>query len=408
MNKLAAKPVVIKDQRRAVKILYIIGTLDVGGTERQLVDLTLRLDRKRFRPVVCCLSSGGPLEPMLRAGGIKARCYDLRGLKVWRNPIQVGRRLLAFLADLRAEQPEIVHGFLFHAYVLGAFAAKMAGGSIVIASRRSLGHFKRRRHSYRVAEWVANWMTDLIVANSEAVKRDVVRQEKVEPSNVSVIYNGVDPSLYDVQADRALWTSLWIPEGAKVVSVVANLLHYKGHRFFLQACREIQRAHSAVKFLLIGDGPLRGTLEGFARDLDLEKDVLFLGSRQDIPQLLALTDIAVLPSLEEGFSNAILEAMAAGKPVVATTAGGNAEAVIHGETGLLVPPRDSEALAQAVLWLLAHPAEAARFGEAGRRRVTEQFGLSGMIRQYEAVYERLVAEECANRVQKRQAGALVP
>ncbi len=122
----------------------------------------------------------------------------------------------------------------------------------------------------------------------------------------------------------------------------------------------------------------------------------------DTPQLLALMDIAVLPSLEEGFPNAVLEAMAAGKPVVATRVGGVPEAVVHGETGLLVPPKDPEALAEAICWLLEHPTEAARFGEAGRRRVTERFELTGMVRQYEAVYERLVAEKCPDHVQRER------
>ncbi|MFN3476458.1 MAG: glycosyltransferase [Candidatus Methylomirabilales bacterium] len=377
----------------SIKLAYVIPNLDLGGTERQLVALAKGLDRSRFLPVVFCLTATGPLVADLEETGVKVRCFGLRGLKVWRNPIRVARCLLAFSADLKKEKPEIVHGLLFHAYILAAFVARIARVPIVIASRRSLGYFKVGKPHYLLAERLANRMTDLIVANSEAVKEDVIRQEKVEPAKVRVVYNGIDPSLYDVPADPALRAELKIPEEAKIVGVVANLIHYKGHRSFLKACQTIKRKHGAVKFLLIGDGPLRGQLEELARELGLEQDVRFLGSRHDIPELLALMDVAVLPSLEEGFPNAVLEAMAAGKPVVATRVGGVPEAVIHGETGLLVPPKDPQALADAILALLDDPPRAEEMGKAGRERVKKEFGLDRMVWEMEGLYEELLSRK---------------
>lgn len=376
-----------------VKIAYVIGTLDLGGSERQLVALAKGLDRSRFLPVVFCLTATGPLVADLEEAGVQVRCFGLRGLKVWRNPIRVARCLLAFFADLKKEKPEIVHGLLFHAYVPAAFFGRIARVLIVITSRRSLGHFKAGKPHYLLAERLANRMTDLIVANSEAVKRDVIRQEKVEPSKIRVIYNGIEPSLYNVPPDPTLRASLGVPEKTKVVGVVANLIHYKGHRFFLQACHEVKRKIPEVRFLLIGDGPLRRELEGLAAALSLEKDVLFLGSRQDIPELLALMDVAVLPSLEEGFPNAVLEAMAAGKPVVATRVGGIPEAVIHGETGLLVQPKDPQALADAILALLDDPQLAEEMGRAGQERVKKEFSLDRMIREMEGLYEELLSRK---------------
>jgi glycosyltransferase involved in cell wall biosynthesis len=374
-----------------IKIAFVIGTLDLGGTEHQLVALVRGMDRFRFLPIVFCLTATGPLVAHLEKAGVETRCFGLRGLRVWRNPIRVTRCLLAFFADLKKEQPEIIHGFLFHAYVLGAFAARIARIPVVIASRRSLGHFKAGRPHYLPVERLANRMTDLIVANSEAVKQDVICREKVEPSKVTVIYNGIDPSLYDIPADPGLRASLQIPERARVIGAVANLIYYKGHDFFLQASQEIKRKYPEVKILLIGEGPLRPGLENLTRRLGLEEDVLFLGSRQDIPQLLALMDVAVLPSLEEGFPNAVLEAMAAAKPVVATRVGGVPEAVVHGETGLLVPPRDPEALADAILELLGDPQRAREMGRTGRARVVKEFGLDRMIREMARLYEDLIA-----------------
>src|SRR5262249_28743788 len=154
-----------------VKILYVIGTLEIGGSERQLVSLVKGLDRSKFSPAVFCLTAQGPLVAELSRAGIKVECFGLRGLRVLRNPGAIARRLLAFSLALRHEQPAIVHGFLFHAYVLGTVAAKLAGVPIVITSRRSLGHFKAKRPHYRIAERLANRMTDLVIANSEAVKQ---------------------------------------------------------------------------------------------------------------------------------------------------------------------------------------------------------------------------------------------
>ena len=376
---------------RPVKILYIIGTLDFGGSERQLIRLVIGLDRSRFHPVVCCLSRRGPLADELAQHGVKVEIVSFRGLTILRDLPQVLLRFRRLVWLFREEKPDILHGFLFWAYILGTYAAKLAGVPIVLASRRGLGHFKADKPHYLFLERLANRLTDLIVANAEAVKQDVLRQELVEPSKVRVVYNGIDPSPYVFTADPALRASLGVPEAARVVGVVANLIPYKGHRDFLHACRAIRQRQAGITFLLIGDGPCRGELEGLARDLGLEKDVRFLGTRRDIPQLLALMDVVVLPSLEEGLPNAILEAMAAGKAVVATQVGGVPEAVVQGETGLLVPPGDPQALADAVLLLLADRPLAEAMGRAGRDRVAKMFGLDRMIRETEALYQEVLA-----------------
>jgi len=386
-----------------VKVLYIIGTLDLGGTEKQLVHLVKGIDQSRFEVSVCCLSHGGSLTGSLIGEGFRVEVIGFRGFRqdgrgYARNLPRILTSFSRLVALIREESPHIVHSFLFWAYILGTYAAKAAMVPIVVSSRRSLGLFKERKWHYLFLERLANRMTDLIVANSEAVKQDVVRQEKVEPSRVRVIYNGIDPSLYDVLMDPTLRVSLSIPEEARVVGVVANLIHYKGHRFFLQACQEIKRKHHPVRFLLIGDGPLRGELEALVKELHLEEEVLFLGSRQDIPQLLTLMDVAVLPSLEEGFPNAVLEAMAAGKAVVATWVGGIPEAVIHGKTGLLVPPKDSQALAAAIIELLSDPPRSEEMGKAGRERVRKEFGLDRMVRDMEGLYEELVARKLQGKV----------
>lgn len=392
-----------KNQRRRIKILYVIGTLDVGGTERQLVELVSRLDGARFEPAVCCLSSGGSLEAELKTRDIPVHVVNFRGFRTARRGLirsapEVICALFRFWRLLRNQRPDIVHGLLFWAYIIGTFAARAAGVPIIVSSRRSLGNFKADKPHYLVLERIANRMTDLVIANSEAVRRDAIREEGLPADKVMVIHNGLELPPFGLSPDEDLRQSLGLGRGVPVIGVVANFIHYKGYQFFLEAWGAVVKRFPRNVALLVGEGPLRRELEARVEAMGLGKSVRFLGTHQDVPALLALMDLVVHPSLEEGFSNAILEAMAAGKPVVATAVGGNPEAVVHGETGFLVPPRDSQALAEAMVWLLDHPTEAARFGEAGRRRVAERFELGAMIRQYEAVYERLVAEKCPDRV----------
>ena len=390
-------------------IAYVIGTLDHGGAEHQLVALAKWLDRSKFLPVVFCLTATGPLLDELTGAGVRVRCFGLRGLTVRRNPIRVARRLAEFVLSLKRERPDIVHGLLFHAYILGAFAAWMARVPVVLSSRRSLGHFKANKPHYLALERLANRMTDLVIANSEAVRQDAIREERLPAEKVKVIHNGLDLDRHGAPPDEGLRRSLGLERRGPVVGVVANFIHYKGHQFFLDAWAAAAKKFPESVALLVGDGPLRQEFEARVHAMGLGPSVRFLGTHQDVPALVTLMDLVVHPSLEEGFSNAILEAMAAGKPVVATAVGGNPEAVIPGKTGLLVPPGDSQALADAMLWLLAHPGEAVRFGEAGRLRVAERFEVSAMVRQYEAVYERLVAEKCPERVRAEfSAGRTIP
>ena len=380
-----------------VKVLYIITTLDVGGAEKQLVELVTHLDRSRFAPVVCSLAPGGLLENELRTKSIPVKAFALhdrrkafRLSRFWDVALLVSE-WVDLVRFIRQERPAIVQGVLFEAYVLGTFAAKAAGVPIIVTTRRSLGHFKAAKRPYRLLERAANTLTDVVIANSEAVRRDALQNEGLPADRVVVIYNGLDIDRYGLSPDSDRRRALGLIGRGPVVGVVANFIHYKGHQYFLEAWREVLKTFPAGAALLIGDGPLRRRCEAAAARMGLGHSLRFLGTRHDVPALLTLVDLIVHPSLEEGFSNAILEGMAAGRPLVATNVGGNPEAVADRETGGLVPPGDSRALAGAMLGLLRHPATAARFGAAGRLRVAWRFGLFAMVRQYEALYEHLLA-----------------
>lgn len=382
-----------RDETR-VPILFVIGTLDVGGAESQLVEIILNLDR-RFMPSVCCLSTAGPLASRLEDAGIPITTIGFTGIRQRRGLGWIGAvarlpmDLARFVRCVRSCKPAILHGVLAHAYVLGALVGRLSGVPVVVASRRSLSHFKRDRRLLQLGERIANRWTDLVIANSEAVRRDALETEGLPPDDVIVIHNGLDTDRYTQAPDTALRRALDLRSGP-VVIVVANLIPYKGHVYFLRAWAAVCRVMPDVTAILVGDGPARSAIEADARTLGIEARLRLLGTRHDVERLLAVADLLVHPSLEEGFCNALIEGMAAARPVVATDVGGNREAVVDGETGLLVPPRDPDALASAMLDILGRPDRGAELGRAGRARVLEKFQRSHMVRQYEGVYDALM------------------
>jgi glycosyltransferase involved in cell wall biosynthesis len=376
-----------------LRILYLLVGLDVGGTERQVTDLVLALDRTRFEPRVCCLGTGGPLESLLREADVPVEVVGLRRPRSFVHGLGAAPALTRGLVRLwrlvTRYRPTIAHSFLYWSYTVGACVARAAGVPVILASRRNLGHPQAHRPAHRALSWLGNRASDLVIVNSEAVRRHTLDTGGVAPERVVVIPNGVDLQRFAGRADPSLRRSLGLDGGAPLVGVTANLLDYKGHGYFLDAWRELRGAYPNAQAILIGDGPCRSELQDRIRALDLGESVRLLGSRTDVPALLALVDLVAHPSLEEGFPNAVLEGMAAGKPVVATAVGGTPEAIVDGGTGLLVPPRDSGTLAKAIARILSSPAEARALGEAGRRRVAERFDLQTMVRRHEALYERL-------------------
>ncbi len=372
-------------------VVYVIGTLDRGGAERQVMELATRLDRKRFASHVFCLSVGGPLQAEVEAAGIPVTIIGFRGFRIFRKPWVGWRGMIRLVQSLRAVRPAIVHGYLFWAYILGTIAARLTRVPIVIASRRSLGTSKTGQAHYLLLERWTNAMTDLWVANSEAVRQDTARQEGVDPVRIRVIPNGVDTDRFAATLDRrAVRHRLGLPEEGPLLLTVSNLIHYKGYGTLLQAVPLVTQIHPTARFLLAGDGPMRPEMERRIAAARLAGSVRLLGERSDVPDLLQAADHLVHPSDEEGFPNAILEAMAAGLPVVATRVGGTPELVVDGVTGILVPPRSPADLAAAVCRLLADPGLARRLGSAGKERAVGEFPIGRMVERTEALYTDLL------------------
>lgn len=383
-----------------VKVLFAIGTLDLGGAERQLVELASGMDRARFEPIVCVLGEDGPLGPMLRERGVQLHCLGFRGFRTGGriHVFTAARALFRLWRIMRHERPAIFHGVLFWAYITGTLVARIAGVPVVIASRRSLGLFKAHKRHYLLLERLVNRMTDLFIANSDAVRRDVLTQEGIPANRIIVIHNGLEVARYRRNPTPALREELQLGPGPVVV-LVSNFIEYKGHQYFFAAWRRILVRYPTAVAVLVGEGTTRAEWETRSQREGWAQSVRFVAARRDVPVILGLADLFVHPSLQEGYSNAVLEAMACSLPVVATAVGGTVEAIEHEQTGLLVPAGDASALEHAVMRLLDDPALALRLGTSARRRAEERFQLAGMIRQYEEVYARFGAATAQRREQ---------
>lgn len=371
----------------AINILFLIDKLVPAGTQTNLLQIVKRLNRDQFNPKVIALVEGGELFDEFKSCGVEPIV-----LKVGKVYGPSGFKALSFLIKyMKREEIDIVQTHFLHADILGTLAAKMAGISKVITARRDEGFWRGKRQV--LINRFLNRYVNYILANSNAVKEAVLLNEKVSHRQVRVIHNGVDlESYYPSQELReATRDSLGIRSEEIVIGMVANMRHeVKGHEVLIKAISFLRNGKYPLKILFIGDGPLREKYERYAVRLKVRDRILFLGSRRDINALINASDLVCVPSLSEGFSNTILEAMAAGKPIVASNVGGNPEIVADGETGFLVRPRHAEALAQGVLEFLENQELFLRMGEAGRTRIESHFSIEKMVSEYEVFYQKIL------------------
>jgi glycosyltransferase involved in cell wall biosynthesis len=369
------------------KVVLMIGQLGMGGTEKQVILLARGLRERGIDTSVWALFGGTETcyGQALRRDGIRLVDVGLHGYRDLSQALPNFARLGDMTMRLRRERPDIVHAFLFHSYITGAPVARMARIPVFVAGRRSLGNFKEGRPVALAAERLTTRFTDLIIANAVAVAEDTKRRERVGDDKVEVVYNGLPEHAFAPVSPAMVKTA------HPVVLCVANLKRYKGHQYLLEAVSRLQTGGRPCVLQLVGDGQEREPLERQA--VRLRIDVQFLGECQDVRPLLARADVVAHPSLEEGMSNAVMEAMAAGRAIVATSVGGTPE-LLAGR-GLLVPAADPAALAEAIGRVLDDHGLAARLGEAARNWSHEHLSADAMVDRHIQIYSRLLERRCA-------------
>jgi glycosyltransferase involved in cell wall biosynthesis len=375
-----AKPV-----KRRMRVLHLVDTLNVGGTENQLVQLALRMQETGHRVTVGCLRAEGSLLQVLQQADIPVVEFRKGKTLLCFNG---ARQLLRLTAFLRNGRFDVVHAHDLWANLLGVPAGRLARIPVVVSSRRYLADL----------EWYTPWrnrvvrfiyrLSTRVIVNSKAVQERLVGGDHLTADKILVLYNAVDVERFTRARRNREKLLPNMAERSKVIAVLANMYSpVKGHACLISAARIVCKSEPDTFFLLIGDGSERSALETQAREAGLDENIVFVGPRTDVPELLACCDLSVLPSEAEGFPNALLESMAAGLPVVATAVGGSKEVIDNGTNGLLVPPGNPEALARAILHLIREPRLAKNLGDAGQKDMRRHFSFDRLIADLEQLYK---------------------
>ena len=362
-----------------MKVLHIINSLQYGGAEKMAIDLVASLRKRGIDGRLCCLEGEGELAPYARGLGIPVTVYNKKG--------GVDMRLLVHLFQLiRREKFDLVHTHNVAPLIYGSLAAKFTG-AVCLHTR----HGRESKKPVRSMIWKIN---KAVVAISEDTRKKILVDNPLEEQKTTVIWNGINLDNYKPKSDldrERLKSEMGLSSTDRVVGIVARLSPEKDHINLLRAFSTVLQANTNAVLLIIGGGKLETELRDSAKTLQISDRVKFLGFRTDIMELLGLLDVFVLSSVTEGLPLTILEAMAVGKPVVATRVGGNAEAVEEGVTGLLVEPQNPQELGRALLSIVADPDKGFQMGLMGRKRVERDFSLQTMTEKYLALYGRIAS-----------------
>jgi len=358
---------------RPLRVVQLVGTFELGGGERVALTLAREIGPPEFVSELWCTGGDGPLTGFARREGAAWRALGSEAK-------QCG--VLKLARALREQRADIVHCHGKRAHFQGAPAAALAGARACVLTRHGLGDLDVSPRVRLIEEAIAP-LTHRYVAVCEHVRRHTARYRRIVFAKSIVIPNGVDTGRFHPPPEPRP------PDGVVRIGCVARLSEEKRHRDLLHAAALLHRDRVPLEILLVGDGPLRAALERTTRELGLTGCVTFLGARNDVPELLRSFDAFVLPSRSEGLPLTVLEAMATGLPVVATDVGGVSEAVRDGETGLLVPPGEIRALADALRRVASDAAFRRRAGGSARALAVSRYGLPEMIAAHRALYRRL-------------------
>lgn len=370
-------------------VVHLVDDLKVGGLERTLATIVENLDKTKYEVSVWCLIGEGQIAEELKNKGFEIKVLNFLS----RNKLC---NLLRLIRRLKKEKVEIIHCWGISGGIWGRFASILARVPIRFAHvQNTYDDFGKKE---RLIERFLGFFSDRIIACSEAVKKCLTEFVGIKPHKIETIYNSIEIQKFNrVWNTQAIRNEFKLKRGDIIIGNVSRLVPIKGHRYLLEAAVKIIEKFPRIKFLIVGDGPLKSSLEAKTEELGIKEKVIFTGWRQDIPRLLSIMDIFVLPSLREGLGVAILEAMYLSRPVIATNVGGVPEVVKDGETGILVPPRDIQALTKGLSFLLQNPQKAKEMGKAGGKLCEKTFSSVTMMKKIHQLYTFYIDKKLKGR-----------
>lgn len=373
--------------QQRITLMHLINGYLLAGAEKLVFDLATGIDKEKFEVLVCSIGS-------IRDKIEETLCNDLKGkgiktLVLGKPP---GRRRLETVQKLRQHLLEnhvtILHTHCPSPDFYGKISAFLARTPLVFSTIHSINGY------HAIHESILKTLTTRYVAISETVNQYVISNLKIPSAKIEVIRNAVNTRKFSpIAVDKNLkLKDLGVPSGKKIVATVGVFREVKGHRYLVEAAEQVIKKFPNTHFLIIGDTSADPDFASRIKEMvnarKLQDSISLTGKRADIPEILSITDIFVLPSLWEGLSIALLEAMASGVPVIATSVGSNPEVVTNEINGLIVPPKDSRLLAQRIEELLSDPKKASNLGAEGQKTVKESFGMTRFVQEHEQLYLR--------------------
>ena len=373
-----------------IHVLFLMDELtEMGGAERVMLNMIRSLPPDRFDCSVLTFKIDPRLEvfsdfPCRLHVFSMRRSYDANALRMARKLNQM----------IRKENIRIVHTFFETSDLWGGIVARLSGVPVIVSSRRDMGILRRRKHAlvYRFV----NPLFNVVLAVSDQVRRFCIEQDGIKADRVVTLYNGVFVKPFSIQGSLSnLRDSLGLERNRPIVITVGNIRPVKGVDVFIRAAAEVRRTHPQALFLVVGENHDPAHFEELQKlvlELDLSHNVQFYGSSERVPELLAASEVFCLPSRSEGFSNSLIEAMAAKLPCVATDVGGNSEAIEDGANGYVVPSEDPTTLAERISRLLSNRPLAAKLGDNAAETVRTRFSHKAMMDNLVGIYDRLLTE----------------
>ena len=388
----------IGDPNRKIKVLHLITSLEVGGAQYGLLLGLPRFNSEKYEHIVCSLMDRIQMAEQFQQAGIEVRSL---GLKT-KIDFSVAIRLRSLLKEVK---PDVLHTYLLHSNVLGRIVGRLTGVPKIIGSERTIG---QARYWGRLLTKLTNPLTDAVEVNSQTGAIVIEDSLGVPREKIELVKSGVNLDEFSKPTKSAeIRTELGLIQDQHLVLYVGRLRPVKGVEFGIRAFALVKNQRPNLYMALAGEGEQLCKLQNLVNDLGINNHVKFLGVRNDLPDLLAAADSIWIPSLNEGFPRTAIEAMAAGKPVVATRVGGTPEAIIDGKTGILVPAKDIPAMAEALISLIDDTLLRERLGAAGAKLAKKNYSINNYVNRLNELYCRLTGIDGSNLISNTPEEPLV-